>query len=199
MSVVVVLMGVLSYSALALDGQAMNSLASAFSRTGATMPNSAFEIASAVDELSVLVEAVLGAGHPQLYEALAAPELENTVFAPTNEAFEKVADALGISLETFLSLPASVLADILMLHIVPNFSAETTELEQGQELETSSPAGLTITVSIDNDDGAGMSFVSVGSVAHVVPGAEDLHMGKSVIHVVDTVLLPFEVLADNEE
>lgn len=183
--------------AYAFDAQSLNSMASAFSHEPSGLPTSAFEIASDVNELSVLVEAVLGAARPELYEALSSPENANTVFAPTNEAFEKVAEELGVSMETFLSLPAPILADILFMHIVPEFSATTSELEEGQQLTTSSPSGLTITVHFD-DASTVPSFISVGSVAHVVPGAEDLKVGSSLIHVVDTVLLPFELIPHNE-
>ena len=181
----------------ALDGQSLNSMASAFSHEASGLPANAFEVASDVGELSMLVEAVLGAARPELYEALASPEFMNTVFAPTNQAFEKVAEGLGVSMETFMSLPAPILADILFMHIVPNFSAFTSELEEGQTLKTSSPSGLTITVHFE-DENIAPTFISVGSVAHVVPGAENLKVGSTLIHVVDTVLLPFELVPHNE-
>merc|ERR1719408_1001863 len=122
------------------------------------------DVASTVDDLSVLVDALVAA---DLVGALSDPASEFTVFAPTNDAFVALLGALGLE----------SLEDVLLYHVVPAV-AFSTDLSDGQVLPTLLE-GAELTV--DLTDG-------VGSDATVV--ASDVAACASVVHVIDTVLLP---------
>ncbi|NNF59240.1 MAG: fasciclin domain-containing protein [Rhodothermaceae bacterium] len=113
-----------------------------------------------------------------------------TVMAPTDEAFENLAAALGLTLDEVLAL--DILPDVLLYHVVgaPAFSwqlldgTEVTTL-QGQswtiDRESDDPFPLDRMLGVDTDgDGESDSEVVVADV---------LTRG-GVIHAIDTVLLP---------
>ena len=113
-----------------------------------------------------------------------------TVMAPTDEAFENLAAALGLTLGEVLEL--DILPDVLLYHVVgaPAFSwqlldgTEVTTL-QGQswtiDRESDDPFPLDRMLGVDTDgDGESDSEVIVADV---------LTRG-GVIHAIDTVLLP---------
>merc|ERR1719408_932160 len=72
------------------------------------------DVASTVDDLSVLVDALVAA---DLVGALSDPASEFTVFAPTNSAFVELLGALG--LESLGDIPLETLTDVLLYHVVP--------------------------------------------------------------------------------
>jgi len=119
--------------------------------------------------LTALADAVVEAG---LAETLADPDAEFTVFAPTNEAFEAIADVAA-------DLSAEELADILLYHVVEG-SIEAGDLEPSQTVTTVNGAEITITVSgeeaVINGD-ANITRVDAVST-------------NGVFHVIDSVLLP---------
>ncbi|MGE0066482.1 MAG: fasciclin domain-containing protein [Solirubrobacterales bacterium] len=131
------------------------------------------EVAAETPDLSTLVEAVTAA---ELVETLEEPG-PYTVFAPTNAAFE----ALGGTLETLLK-PANKaeLAEILTYHVVPG-ELSSSELSDGQMLETVQGDSLEVKIS----DGE----VTVNGAAVVTP---DVEASNGIVHVIDEVLLPPE-------
>lgn len=131
------------------------------------------EVAQETADLSTLVEAVVAA---ELVETLEEPG-PFTVFAPTNEAFE----ALGGTLETLLEPENKAeLAEILTYHVVPG-ELTSSELSDGQMLETVQGDSLEVGVS----DGS----VTVNGASVV---AADVEASNGVVHVIDEVLLPPE-------
>merc|ERR1712176_849443 len=143
------------------------------------------DIASGAEDLSILVEAVVVAG---LLDAVADPEAEFTVFAPTNEAFVELLGALG--LDGLDDVPVDLLQEVLLYHVVPAV-AFSTDLTDGQVLPTLNGAELVVDLS------SGIVIDGIGSDATVI--FPDVAAGDSVVHVIDAVLLPFEADAPDVE
>ena len=159
---------------------------------------SILDVASGADELSSLVSAIVESEAPGLLDAISNPDTEVTVFAPTNDAFEAAAGKLGITVETLLSLPAETIASIVLYHVVPGIAATAADLSDGQVLETLNPRGARVRVSLP--DGAVVPVIEgVGSDATVIAEFADIAAGSSIVHVVDEVLLPFEVEPETNE
>merc|ERR1719408_409864 len=133
-------------------------------------------VASSIDDFSILVDAVVAT---DLVGALSDPTSEFTVFAPTNDAFVALLGALG--LESLGDVPAEVATEILLYHVVPAV-AFSTDLTDGMMLPTLGGGELTVDLS------DGVVIDGVGSSASVI--AADVEAGSSVVHVIDTVLLP---------
>ncbi len=120
--------------------------------------------------LSSLVEAVVTA---DLAGALSNESAELTVFAPTNEAFEAIADvAAGLTVEE--------LTNILLYHVVDSRVLSTDLAAGEQTVQTLNGESITINVG----DGG----VTVNGSASVT--AADVNGTNGVIHVINEVLLP---------
>ena len=125
-----------------------------------------------------LVAAVASAG---LVDALRA-DGPLTVFAPTDQAFEDAASALGLSLSELLALPN--LDDILLYHVVSG-AVPSSALSDGQVVTTLNGASF----AIDLGSGAAIDTDQDGtSDANIV--ATDVNVKNGIIHVLDAVLLP---------
>ncbi len=130
-------------------------------------------------EFTVLLAAVQAAD-PAVLEALSDPNQELTVFAPTDEAFGNLLEALGISAEDLLANPE--LTNVLLYHVAPGvFLAEDVvaaapipELPTLLEGET---------LSIEVVDGS----VVINGESTVIQ--TDVVASNGVIHVIDTVLV----------
>lgn len=121
--------------------------------------------------LTELVDAVVDAG---LADTLSDPDAEFTVFAPTNEAFEAIADVAA-------DLTPEELADILLYHVVEG-SIESEDLQPAQTVTTVNGAEITITTG---EEGA---FINGDTEITRV----DAVGTNGVFHVIDSVLLPPE-------
>ena len=129
-------------------------------------------------EFSVLLAALETAG---LVDALNNPSDELTVFAPTDEAFGSLLEALGVTAEELLA--REDLADILLYHVAPGVFDATTVVGAApiEGLETLNSSA---TLNIDVVDG---SVVINGESTVIQP---DVFASNGVIHVIDTVLIP---------
>eukprot|EP01025_Chloroclados_australasicus_P006014 TRINITY_DN11979_c0_g2_i1.p1 TRINITY_DN11979_c0_g2~~TRINITY_DN11979_c0_g2_i1.p1 ORF type:complete len:457 (-),score=80.64 TRINITY_DN11979_c0_g2_i1:259-1629(-) len=139
-------------------------------------------VASSVDDLSLLVEAVVAA---DLVDALNDTASELTVFAPTNAAFVSLLEVLGISKEELFA-DTELLTAVLTYHVVP-VAARSEDLVNEQVLTTLNTDAV-LQVLIEGDV---ISIDAVGSVAEVA--IPNVPAGASIVHVIDTVLLPIEV------
>jgi len=101
-----------------------------------------------------------------------------TIFAPTDEAFEKLPDG---TIEALLEDPQGQLTDILTYHVVPG-KVMSTDLSDGMMATTVNGADVTITIAED-----GTVMVNDATVV-----AADIEASNGVIHVIDTVLIPPE-------
>lgn len=140
------------------------------------------ELASENDDFAILVRALQDA---ELVETLQA-DGPFTVFAPTNEAFEKLLIDLNITADELLAQPD--LADILTYHVVPG-KVMAADLTDGMEANTVN--GETITFDLTGDTMVNMSNIIT----------TDLEATNGVVHAIDTVLVPsnFELQEDEME
>jgi|GEM_PF-1992758 len=106
---------------------------------------------------------------------------EHTVFAPNNEAFANLLDAIG--LETMGELSPNILSDILFYHVVPNATYEFDEIDSA--LTTLDLSQIFPTLEGDSIQ---LNESSQLSPTYVVTA--NLQASNGVIHVIDEVLLP---------
>ncbi|MFC0560751.1 fasciclin domain-containing protein [Halalkalibacter alkalisediminis] len=97
-----------------------------------------------------------------------------TVFAPTDEAFEKLLKELGVTAEELLA--RKDLANILLYHVVPG-KVMSSDLKDRMKVKTL--ADKDVTISLDP--------TQVNKANVVKP---DIEASNGVIHVIDAVLLP---------
>merc|ERR1712151_157895 len=135
------------------------------------------ETAISAGSFTVLVGALQTAG---LVDALkgAGPF---TVFAPTDAAFTALLDSLGVTKAELLA--RDDLADILKYHVLSGSSVMSADLAAAQDVTTLEGSTLAVT-----KDG---STVMAGSAT---VSTADISCSNGVIHVIDAVLLPPELL-----
>jgi len=133
-------------------------------------PKSIVETAVAAGSFKTLAKALEAAG---LVEALQG-EGPFTVFAPTDEAFEKLPEG---TLEAVLKDKEKLTA-ILTYHVVPGkvLAADVVKLEEAETLLKDAK------VKIDTKDGVKVNNAQVIKT--------DIECTNGVIHVIDTVLIP---------
>ena len=101
-----------------------------------------------------------------------------TVFAPTNAAFEHLANRLGVETADLLELPN--LADILLYHV----SADRVSAEEAKELDNIETLRKShIALSVDADGNLILNN-------HIKVIQADVHASNGVVHVIDGVLSP---------
>ena len=110
----------------------------------------------------------------ELIPALTNPLAELTVFAPTNQAFDDLAAALGTDIAGVLANPQ--LAEILLYHVVGG-TVLSSDLVNG-----SVPTLNGQTVMVDLTAGVMINSANVTTA--------DLTTGNGVVHVIDAVLVP---------
>jgi uncharacterized surface protein with fasciclin (FAS1) repeats len=135
--------------------------------------NTVVDIAANEPEFSTLVQALEAA---DLTETLASsPAI--TVFAPTNEAFEALPEG---ALETLLQPEnQDALRQVLTYHVLPQ-AVSAADATTG-EIPTAAGAPLSLVV----DEATGTLMVNNAQVI-----ATDITADNGVIHVIDQVLLP---------
>jgi len=144
-------------------------------------PQSIADIAAADDQFSTLVSAL---DRVNLVSVLDNPGTF-TVFAPTNAAF----DALGVNLD---DISDEDLTEILLYHVLGGKVA-STDLQEGQTYATTAaetgPGDSQLSILIEkNADGN----VSINGSSNVT--AADVEATNGVIHIVDGVLLPLDIV-----
>ena len=150
------------------------------------------ETAQSTDILSSLVAALAKADENANSDLIGALSGDGpfTVFAPTNGAFT----ALLASLDGFDSLSdfdtpekREILATILKYHVVVGAAASSSSLSNGQEFTTLQ--GEKITIRIDGD-----VYVQDPTDTDAKVGPADVMASNGIVHVIDKVLVPQEVL-----
>jgi transforming growth factor-beta-induced protein len=129
------------------------------------------EIASADDRFSTLVDAVVKA---DLVDALSSTG-PFTVFAPTNDAFDKLFGALGVN--GIEDLSKEDLTPILLYHVVSG-KVMSTDVASGEVPTLNDKASLMVKVK----DGV---MIDKSNVV-----ITDIEGSNGVIHVIDAVLVP---------
>jgi uncharacterized surface protein with fasciclin (FAS1) repeats len=140
------------------------------------------EIAAGNPNFSTLVSLVQKAG---LVDAISAAG-PFTVFAPTNEAFDKLAKAAPATYAAVLANPA-LLTKVLTYHVVSGAIKSPQAIDAAKQNGTVTPLeGEPISLSIK--DGK----LTLNGSATVVTA--DILATNGVIHVIDTVLVPPSLL-----
>ena len=148
------------------------------------------EIAQETADLSILVEALIQAD-AGLVEALSS-EGPFTVFAPSNQAFTELLDLLGNEYNSIADFDTAnekeLLAKVLSYHVVSgaSFKADLSTVSELTSLQ-----GETIGVNIRNN---GVINLEDKSNDHTQVTLEDIEAKNGVVHIVNKVLLPQEVI-----
>lgn len=133
-------------------------------------------------QFTVLLAAVMAAD-PSI-AAMLSDGGPYTVFAPTDEAFAALLEALGVSAEELLA-QTDLLNTVLAYHVVPGkFDAATVVGAAGEEgfsIATLLPGGLLNVAVVDGG-------VVINDTVNVV--ATDIYATNGIIHVIDAVLVP---------
>lgn len=141
----------------------------------ALQEGSIVSLAVADEQFSILVDVIVLTNSTALLDQ----GFPFTVFAPTNDAFEALFDALGVSqAEAYLN--TDLLKTVLRYHVLED-AVMAGDIEDGMEAE--SLQGGILTFSVDGD-------VVMVNDATVV--AADIEATNGVVHVIDTVLVPAE-------
>ena len=155
-----------------IGNHAANGMVASVTVNPATQSNSVVDIIVNSPDHTVLEAAVVEAG---LVDALSA-EGPFTVFAPTDDAFATLLDALGYTAEELLAYPG--LTDILLYHVV-GAQALSTDLSDGQQITTLLEEDVVVTI---NENGV---FINQSQVT-----TADIVTDNGVVHVIDAVLVP---------
>ena len=133
------------------------------------------EMAAGNENLTILTAALQAAG----LDGMMMEAGEYTVFAPTDDAFAALLTKLDITKEELLADQAT-LKSVLPYHVVP-MVVKAADIPYGTAIETAN--GQTITISDAN-----VITDASGNTANIV--GTDMMATNSVVHVIDTVLLP---------
>jgi len=148
------------------------------------------ELAVANNDLSLLVDA-LAQNDETLIETLSG-EGPFTVFAPTNGAFVTLLDSLGDDYNSIADFDTDdekdLLVKVLTYHVIADTSAFSTDLSDGQMIMTLQGEDVSIVLA----DGTVQIDDATDTNAKVV--VADVKASNGVVHVIDKVLLPQEVL-----
>ena len=146
------------------------------------METTLVDIAASTADFSILVEALIKA---DLVDALNASG-PFTVFAPTNDAFQNLFTELGVS--GIDDLSAEDLTPILLYHVLGT-QAKSTDLSTGyfETLSSFTPGDYAIKILVDLDSG-----VKLNASTNVTTA--DVMASNGVIHIIDKVLLPPDVV-----
>ena len=143
------------------------------------------ELAQSVADLSSLVAALIQAD-AGLVEVLKG-DGPFTVFAPSNDAFTNLLNALGDDYNSLADFDTDeekeLLASILTYHVVSGVAAASTGLTDHQELETVQGESLFAIVN------GGVDIRDKSGVDANVTGADN-EASNGIVHIVDKVLYP---------
>ncbi|MEM9000123.1 MAG: fasciclin domain-containing protein, partial [Bacteroidota bacterium] len=150
------------------------------------------ETAQDTDALSTLVAALEKADENEGSNLIATLNGDGpfTVFAPTNDAFLTLFEQLDgfDTLEDFdTEEEKALLASILQYHVIVGTAAGSSDLSNEQELSTAQ--GETLTVVLNE-----MVFIQDATDEDAEVIIPDVIASNGVVHVVDKVLLPQEVI-----
>ena len=155
----------------------------------ATIADIVVASAEAEEPEFLLLLGALASADPAVLEALSDPEGEYTVFAPTDAAFEALAEALGEEEFGAIIEDPEMLSSILLYHVSEGTSMSADILGMLEESST----GL-VHVGTLNGQYMDIQVTEEGGVmvdqANLVLEMVDIEASNGVIHVIDAVLLP---------
>ena len=116
--------------------------------------------------------------------AFLSTEQNLTVFAPTNDAFTAAASVVS-------TLTTDQVRQVLLYHVVQNDPPlAAADFTDAQSITTLFSGATTQPVA--NVDAGALTFTdAAGQTVTPVTGLTDIRVSNGIIHVVDTVLVPF--------
>lgn len=177
----------LVYTSFTLSGSGYNVRLNAINQVLSAPTENIVGAAAGTEMFSSLVAAVLAAD-PAIATALSNPDANLTVFAPTNEAFQNLIDALGVGDLNGLvaALGVDNLTQVLLYHVVDG-CVFSNELQNGQTITTL--LGETITTEFKRNRRPRIEDAK-GGKSVLVTSALDIRTSNGVVHTIDRVLLP---------
>jgi transforming growth factor-beta-induced protein len=119
-----------------------------------------------------------------------------TVFAPTNEAFGNLLsflnDELGFSFGALTDIPAGIVLDVLLYHVVEGRRGSNSVVPANGERTMTSLLGEDFFVQTDLSIKDGLS--GLRDAAAIVPGLFDLSAKNGIVHVISQVIVPPSVV-----
>lgn len=147
------------------------------------------QLAQSVDDLSLLVDALIQAD-AGLVEVLNG-EGPFTVFAPTNEAFADLLNTLGDDFQSLADFDTAdekaLLVKVLTYHVVSGIAVASGDLESHDEIVTEQGE------SVEAIPGHPIKIQDKTTVKANVVGVDNI-ASNGIVHIIDKVLLPQEVL-----
>jgi uncharacterized surface protein with fasciclin (FAS1) repeats len=139
--------------------------------------------------------AAVQAADPAVLELLSDPEVELTVFAPTDAAFAALAEELGEEQFNALLEDPALMTAILQYHVVPSVVMSEDVVagleENDGSFEVASAQGIRFEVAQDEE-----GVITVGG-APLNMDMLDIEAANGVVHVVDAVMVPpLDTIAD---
>jgi uncharacterized surface protein with fasciclin (FAS1) repeats len=138
--------------------------------------DSIYDIAGSADDFTTLVQAVNAA---DLDDTLYSPGTY-TIFAPTNEAFQKLPSSTLKKLLNPIYKPQ--LTDLLLYHALGDEVVFSSDLSDGMEATTLNGEDITITLNPPR--------INQKSKIILEDGLYDIEASNGVIHAIDTLLTP---------
>ncbi|WP_274473892.1 fasciclin domain-containing protein [Mangrovimonas aestuarii] len=147
-----------------------------------------------------IAEIAIAANFTQLVSALAYVDAEldaglvdlflngtdqYTVFAPTDDAFYALYDGIE-GVEDITDLPADLVLNVLLYHVTNGRRASNSVVPQNGVKTIQTLLGESFQVDTDP------KIIAIGNMANFVsPDLINISASNGIIHVIDTVLLPF--------
>ncbi|PSC76241.1 beta-Ig-H3 fasciclin [Micractinium conductrix] len=135
--------------------------------------------------------AAIKAADPSILAALSDPKLAATVFAPTDKAFKRLLKALNVSAEDLLK-DKDLLTAVLSYHVigtpVPSSALKIRQWVQTLLKGKTGVVKITDKFSKKYHEQEVRVYTTSGSNAKVI--LPDIVAGKSVVHVINRVLIP---------
>lgn len=147
-------------------------------------------------EFTLLLDALLYADLAEVF----AGNAQYTVFAPTDEAFMNLVDAISASLDAdilenegpFAAIDAylgeGTIANVLLYHVTKGRRAANSVVPQNPRAKDRKITTLLDMSFSANSNG---EITAVGNSASII--TPDMSASNGIIHVIDTVLLPIEL------
>ena len=158
-------------------------------------PIATIAIENGFDELVAAltyVDAELDAGLVELFQNGTD---DYAVFAPTDEAFQDLygllSTALGVPIDEITDVPATVVYDVLLYHVVDGRSASAALVPDTGERDVTPLLGETFGVRADATIRDGLS----GSREDAAIVTADIGASNGIVHAIDAVMVPPSVLA----